>query len=122
VEVSATGRRAFYTPETAARYGLANRADRCLECPEGERCRFYLDLRAYDGLRTRYLECEQYDGYQRDHCVFAPENGTAFDPKVDIEDTMSVRVAYAGGPLLTYSLVSFCPWEGYGRAAAWTTS
>jgi len=103
--VFATGRRNFYRPETAERYGLIKRAERCFDCPEGERCSFYLDMRAYPRLKSLYLENERYDGYFRDRCVF----GT----NIDVEDTVDVIVNYRNGAMMSYSLHSFMPWEGY---------
>jgi hypothetical protein len=52
-----------------------------------------------------YLECEKYDGYFRDRCVFG-------EP-ITIEDTMNVVVRYNTGAYMTYSLNAFSPWEGY---------
>lgn len=104
-KVYATGTRNFYRPETAARYGLNQRGDRCLDCAEAQRCPFYLDLRAYPALKREYLDQEQYDGYFRDRCVFSAD--------IDIEDTMDVNVTYRNGVMMSYSLHSFMPWEGY---------
>jgi predicted dehydrogenase len=103
--VYATGARNFYRPETAERYGLSQRGERCLDCAEAERCPFYMDLRAYPRLKSVYLENEQYDGYYRDKCVFSSE--------IDIEDTMDVAVTYRSGARMSYSLHAFMPWEGY---------
>ncbi len=103
--VYATGTRNFYRPETAKRYSLTNRGDRCLDCPEAERCPFYLDLRAYPRLKSTYLEQEQYDGYFRDRCVFGAD--------IDVEDTIHVIVNYRNRVMLSYSLHAFMPWEGY---------
>jgi predicted dehydrogenase len=104
--VSASGHKRFYVPETAdSVYGLAKRGERCHGCPEAERCPFFLDMASKEGLRKLYLECEQYDGYFRDRCVFSED--------IDIEDSMNVLVDYANGVRMTYSLNSFCPWEGY---------
>jgi predicted dehydrogenase len=105
VSVYAVGKRNFYTPKTAERYGLTRRAERCLDCPETARCPFHLDMRGNQGLRELYLETEKYDGYFRDRCVFSGE--------IDIEDTMQLVVAYAGGAAMSYSLHAFMPWEGY---------
>jgi predicted dehydrogenase len=106
--VYATGTRNFYVPETAERYGLAKRGERCLDCPEAERCPFYMDMRPYPGLKSMYLDAEQYDGYFRDRCVFSAE--------IDIEDTMDVAVIYRNGARMSYSLHAFMPWEGYSVA------
>jgi hypothetical protein len=103
--VFASGHRRFYTPQQADRYGLTNRAERCLVCPESNRCPFYLDLRSKEELEMLYLENEQYDGYYRDRCVFSAQ--------IDIEDSMNLVVNYQNGVKMTYSLNAFMPWEGY---------
>jgi predicted dehydrogenase len=103
--VYATGTRQFYTPTTANRYGLVQRTERCLDCPESSNCPFFLDLQA-DGMRKLlYLEQEHNDGYFRDRCVFSPE--------IDIEDSMQAVVNYRSGASMCYSLHAFMPWEGY---------
>ncbi|MDD3926075.1 MAG: Gfo/Idh/MocA family oxidoreductase [bacterium] len=105
VEVFCKGHRRFYTPEQAERYGLTNRKERCLECPEKEKCAFHLDLSGNPGLRELYLEQEGYDGYYRDRCVFSPD--------MDIEDSMNAVVTYDSGAVMSYALNAFTPWEGY---------
>ena len=103
--VYASGHRRFYVPATADRYGLANRSERCHDCVQAGKCRFFLDLAANDLQRKLYLDCEQYDGYYRDRCVFSD--------KIDIEDSMNAVVNYVNGAKMTYSLNAFSPWEGY---------
>jgi predicted dehydrogenase len=105
VSVFASGNRKFYTPQTADRYGLHRRAERCLICPEASRCPFALDMRALPGLNELYLNNERYDGYHRDQCVFSEQ--------IDIEDTMNLVVNYEDGIIMSYSLNAFMPWEGY---------
>ncbi|NLF32472.1 MAG: Gfo/Idh/MocA family oxidoreductase [Planctomycetes bacterium] len=112
-DVFARGRRAFYTPRTADALGLKRRGERCHGCPEAAACPFYLDLAASAGLRTLYLDCEQYDGYFRDRCVFAEE--------IDIWDHMALNVRYRRGALLNYMLTAHSPWEGYRIAFNGTT-
>ncbi len=102
--VFAMGHRRFYTPKTAARYGLTP-GERCQTCGETARCPFALDLREHQGMRELYLENEQYDGYFRDRCVFSDQ--------IDIEDSMQLVVSYSGGPKMSYALNAFLPWEGY---------
>lgn len=104
VSIMAVGKREFYTPETARRLGLSGKGTRCLTCPDTAKCAWYLDLNQ-GGLKTMYLDCEQYDGYFRDRCVFRPD--------IDIEDTMNVIVTYANRTTLCYSLNAFNSWEGY---------
>ncbi len=103
--VQASGHRRFYVPETAERYGLTKRTERCHDCPEAERCRFRLNMKGNEGLRTMYLDCEEHDGYFRDRCVFSGD--------IDIEDSMNLVVTYANGAKMAYALNSFSPWEGY---------
>ena len=89
----------------AKRFGLTGPHERCLTCPEKDKCGFYLDLAANPGLKTVYLDNEKHDGYFRDRCVFRPD--------IDIEDTMNVVVRYSTGATLSYSLNAFNAWEGY---------
>ncbi|MDZ7336633.1 MAG: Gfo/Idh/MocA family oxidoreductase [candidate division KSB1 bacterium] len=105
ISVYATGKREFYTPEMAKRFGLDSHHERCHPCPEKKRCGFELDLAADKGLKELYLDNEQYDGYYRDRCVFRPD--------IDIEDTMNVLVKYDNNVTLCYSLNAFNSWEGY---------
>ena len=104
-EVFAMGDRRFYRPETAERLGLSGRGERCHECPVADRCAFFLNLAGSEGLKKLYLDCEKYDGYFRDRCVFGAD--------IDIEDTMNLVVRYSTGATMSYCLNSFEPWEGY---------
>jgi predicted dehydrogenase len=105
VLVHAMGQRQFYTPTMAKRMGLEGSHERCLICPEKNKCTFYFDLAADPQLKQLYLDNERYDGYFRDQCVWRPE--------IDIEDTMNVMVRYDTGAMLSYSLAAFDSWEGY---------
>jgi predicted dehydrogenase len=105
VSVSAMGKKEFYTPEMAKRFGLSGYHERCHTCPEKGKCGFELDLAANPSLKALYLDNEQYDGYFRDRCVFRPD--------IDIEDTMNVLVKYNTHATMSYSLNAFNSWEGY---------
>jgi predicted dehydrogenase len=105
VSVMAKGKRDFYTPKMAARFGLSGPHERCHTCPEKDKCTFFLDLAADKYLKELYLDCEQYDGYFRDQCVWRPD--------INIEDTMNVLVKYNTGATMSYSLNAFNGWEGY---------
>lgn len=104
-EVFAHGTRRYYTPEHAEELGLSERGERCHGCPVAKQCPFHLDLAGKEGLKALYLDNEEHDGYFRDRCVFSDE--------IDIWDTMSVSVRYAGGALLSYMLHAYSPVEGY---------
>src|SRR5688572_7298887 len=103
--VMAYGKREFYTPRMAQRMGLQSYHERCLTCPEKNKCTFYLDLAADKNFKELYLDNERHDGYFRDRCVFRPD--------INIEDTMNVIVKYKTGATLSYSLNAFNAWEGY---------
>jgi predicted dehydrogenase len=105
VTVAATGKKEFYTPKTAKRMGLQSHHERCLTCPEKDKCTFRLDLTTEGRLKRLFLDNEKYDGYFRDQCVWRPE--------IDIEDTMNVLVTYDNGVTLAYTLNAFNSWEGY---------
>jgi predicted dehydrogenase len=105
LSVFATGKREFYTPAMAKRMGLTGPHERCLSCPEKEKCSFRLDLAANAGLKRLYLDHEHHDGYFRDRCVWSDQ--------IDIEDTMNVLVKYDNSVTLAYSLNAFNSWEGY---------
>lgn len=104
LSVFAAGERVFYTPQTADRYGLSRRGERCHGCAEAARCPFYLDV-STGPLGDMYFKNEHYDGYYRDRCVFSAD--------MDIEDSMNLVVRYANNATMTYSLNAFMPWEGY---------
>ena len=55
-QVYALGGRNFYTPHTAERMGLGNRAERCLGCPEPIHCPFYFDLLLTPDLVSSVLQ------------------------------------------------------------------
>lgn len=105
VEVQAAGKRDFYTPQMALRFGLEGAHQRCHTCTEKSKCTFFFSLEADPALKAMYLDNEKYDGYFRDQCVWRPE--------ISIEDTMNVIVKYQGGATLSYSLNAFNAWEGY---------
>lgn len=105
VTVLASGKREFYTPKMARRFGLKSHHERCHTCPEKDKCSWFMDLAADRSLKALYLDQEHHDGYYRDQCVWRPE--------IDIEDTMNVIVNYDTGATLSYSLNAFNSWEGY---------
>jgi predicted dehydrogenase len=105
VSVYATGKREFYTPAMAKRFGLKSHHERCHTCPEQDQCGFFFSLADNPSLKELYLDQEKHDGYHRDQCVFAP--------RIDIEDTMNVLVTYDNKVTLAYSLNAFNSWEGY---------
>lgn len=98
VAVNAFGTRRFYGPTRE------QRAERCMNCPHWENCEFYLDMNADSNLKRIYRDCEDADGYFRDRCVFSEQ--------IDIEDSVSLNVAYDSGAVMSYSLTAHSPYEG----------
>jgi predicted dehydrogenase len=84
------------------------RAKNCRECPHKGECKFYMDITRNPTNKALYVDCESEDGYQRDACVFRPD--------INIYDTMTANVRYSNGALMSYSLNTFMPYEGYHLA------
>jgi predicted dehydrogenase len=97
--VHAFGSRTFYGPTRSRRAGC------CQSCEYAQSCEFYVDFSQQDFTNRFYLQAEQEDGYIRDRCVF--------HDRIDICDTMSVNVKYENEAILTYSLVTYSPEEGW---------
>ncbi len=98
VEVSACGELKFYGRNHSFR------GTHCRACPFRQQCGFQWDLTKIPHYVKLYANCESEDGYLRDACVWR-EN-------TNIYDTMSVRVQYENGALLTYTANAFLPYEG----------
>jgi predicted dehydrogenase len=98
VEVSADGDLKVYGRNSSFR------GTHCRTCPFKQQCPFYWDITKNAGYMRLYVGCESEDGYLRDACVFR-EN-------TNIYDTMSVRVKYENGVLLTYTANTYIPYEG----------
>jgi predicted dehydrogenase len=103
--VFARGKRAFYDAKQAKLYGLEKHSDRCTDCPVASKCNFYMNMRDFPVIKALFVDNEKYDSYYRDRCVFRDD--------IDIEDTMNVVVQYKSGAIMSYSLNSFMPYEGY---------
>lgn len=65
-----------------------------------------LDISRDPWLDALYgADAQAIDGYVR--------NRSVFDEGITTEDTLGLVVEYRGGPVLTYSLTAYAPWEGY---------
>jgi predicted dehydrogenase len=113
------------------------RAENCRTCPHTRECKFYFrlerpsmsdEMRSAAGVTAQsnadpykrlYIDCEKYDGYYRDGCVFKND--------INIFDKMAATIKYANGVQVAYSLTAYSPYEGYriafngtkGRIDAW---
>jgi predicted dehydrogenase len=112
-EVFAYGSLEFYGKNNAFR------STNCRPCPHKGECKFYFDITKDERLVKLYVDNEQYDGYHRDGCVFRED--------IDIFDKMAVQIKYANKVQVSYSLVTYAPYEGYrisfsgtkGKLDAW---
>lgn len=98
----------FYGKANAQNRGVKNLYYRSTGDPNAKKCPFALDLKSNDNLRGLYYNAEKEDGYLRDQSVFGDG--------ISIEDTMGVMVRYKNNAIMTYSLNSYLPWEGFNVA------
>lgn len=95
------------------------RGETCRKCSHTKECKFYWDITRNSTLKTLYIDNEDYDGYNRDGCVFKED--------INIFDKMAATIRYANGVQVSYSLTTYSPYEGYriafngtkGRLEAW---
>jgi predicted dehydrogenase len=84
------------------------RGKNCRNCSHKTDCKFYWDMTRDATLMKLYADCESEDGYLRDACVYRED--------INIWDTMTANVKYSNGALMSYSLNTFMPYEGYHLA------
>jgi predicted dehydrogenase len=91
------------------KYGDAGpfRHSHCRPCPHKTKCEFYWDISKMRNAAL-YTEAESEDKYYRDGCVFRED--------CDIPDSMTASIKYSNGALMSYSLNTFMPIEGYHLA------
>lgn len=94
----------FYGRENAEARGERYPYSRYTGNLEAQSDPFALFLDQDTRLNELYLKAENEDGYIRDRNVFG-------EP-ITIEDTMAVIVRYRNHVLLSYSLITYSPWEG----------
>lgn len=103
--VFAMGGLNFYGRTNAERRGVKDFYYRCHGSEIAKQDPFYLDMAASPEMTALYLNAEHEDGYIRDKSVFSEE--------ISIEDTMGVMVRYKNKAIMTYSLNSYIPKEGF---------
>lgn len=103
--VFAMGSLNFYGRTNAERRGVKEFYYRCHGSEIAKQDPFYLDMAASPQMTALYLNAEHEDGYIRDKSVFSEE--------ISIEDTMGVMVRYKNNAIMTYSLNSYIPKEGF---------
>ncbi len=88
-------------------YGKAgpHRGARCSGCEHAEKCEFHADLFESEVTIGLYRDAEADSGYLRDGCVFREE--------ITAEDNFHSVFDYENGVRGVYTLVAYCPFEGY---------
>lgn len=95
----------FYGQASAEKRGVTDFYYRCHGCEKAKNDPFAIDLESNPNLKGLYLDAEDESGYIRDRSVFGDD--------ISIEDTMAALVRYKNGAMLSYSLNSYLPWEGF---------
>ncbi len=103
--VFAMGDLMFYGKANAEKRGETKFYYRSTGSKNAKNDPFALDLGSSGGLKGRYLDAEEEDGYLRDQSVFGDG--------ISIEDTIGVMVRYNSRAIMTYSLNAYLPWEGF---------
>ena len=98
----------FYGKANAEARGVTKFYRRGTNDPQAKDCPFALDMSGNDNMKGLYLNAEHEDGYLRDQSVFGDG--------ISIEDTMGVMVRYKNDAIMTYSLNSYLPREGFNAA------
>jgi predicted dehydrogenase len=91
-------------------YGKNNpfRGHNCRNCGYTDKCQFYWDITKNKNLMDLYVANEKYDGYIRDNCLWRES--------IDIFDKMAVQIKYANNVMVSYSLTTYSPYEGWNIA------
>jgi len=103
--VFAMGDLRFYGMKNAEMRGVTDFYYRSHGNPAAKDDPFSIDIEANPEMKAMYLDAEGDSGYIRDRSVFADD--------VAIEDVMGLLVRYNRGAVLTYSLNTYMPWEGF---------
>ena len=103
--VYAMGDLRFYGMKNAESRGITDFYYRAHGNPAAKEDPFAIDLAANEEMKAMYLDAEEDSGYIRDRSVFSDD--------VAIEDVMALLVRYNRGAILTYSLNTYLPWEGF---------
>ena len=103
--VFAMGDLRFYGMKNAERRGVTEFYDRAFGNDAAKADPFAIDLSSEADMKAMYLDAEKDSGYIRDRSVFSDD--------VAIEDVMGVLVNYKKGAILSYSLNTYMPWEGF---------
>lgn len=103
--VFALGDTNFYGRQNAEKRGETKFYYRCHGSEAAKGDHFAIDMDSNPNLKAMYLDAEADSGYIRDRSVFGDD--------ISIEDTMAVLVRYKNNAMMSYSLNSYLPWEGF---------
>jgi predicted dehydrogenase len=103
--VYAQGDLKFYGRENAEKRGVKEFYTRAHGSEVAKKDPFALHMDEVEQLKAMYLDAEHEDAYYRDQSVFGDG--------ISIEDTMNLLIRYRNGAVMTYSLTTYAPWEGF---------
>lgn len=98
----------YYGRHNAEKRGVKNFYYRSHGSEHAKGDHFALDMENNPVLKAMYLDAEEDSGYIRDRSVFGDD--------ISIEDTIAVLVNYKNNAIMSYSLNSYMPWEGFNVA------
>jgi predicted dehydrogenase len=101
----AVGELKFYGEKAAKARGESYSYERYTGHPEAAKDPFALFLNEDKQMKALYMDAEKDTGYIRDRNVFGKH--------VDIEDTVAIAGQFRNGVILSYSLITYSPWEGF---------
>lgn len=104
-KVFAYGDLNFYGRHNAEKRGVKDFYYRCHGSEAAKGDPFAIDMENNPVFKSMYLDAEADSGYIRDRSVFGDD--------ISIEDTMAVLVRYKNKAMMSYSLNSYMPWEGF---------
>ena len=104
-KVYAMGDLMFYGMKNAEKRGVTEFYYRSHGSDAAKNDPFGIDIAGEEDMKRMYLDAEADSGYVRDRSVFSDD--------ISIEDVMGVLVRYRKGAILSYSLNTFLPWEGF---------
>lgn len=108
--VSAFGKRNLYGAEHSPFADVPSPGLTCRTCSHRDECRYRYDINDFE--KRHYAEQEAYQPQMPDPCIGLKDN-CIYASDIDIYDTMSVNVEYAGGAVMSYSLNATTPYEGW---------
>lgn len=108
--VSAFGKLNMYGAKNAPWDDVTTPGMTCRKCPHAAECKFCYKITEFE---ERYYAGQEAKGDKVPHGSIGLKDQCIYANDIDIYDTMSVNVEYAGGAVMSYSLNATTPYEGW---------